>query len=430
MKKAEISERKNQMINNLKQMLSDFVENGGNVDDLTINNPEYQAVKNHDIYFNGRRLTLEERFSFLGFPRTAKQKPFDEKLKELRAMLDEFVANGGDINSIDVHHPIYIEMRSFTPKINGRKISVEEAFALAGHPRKPRYNDKQLFIGRLTDLETYQDENGYVDSYRKDQSMKQFVSYCSESFEIPTSLVVCLLANQKLKNHVVITNRIEFLRTKLAEYLESHRDFCGIRRLDPQLYNLLTSIAKTYQTPDGHKLSNLEIVELLGFENINNSFSKINECRQFSEEAFMKRYLSTINANNGTISLTDMHPSDYNALSFYLRRRNETKRQFFERYNVRYLDQRIVERNKRVTLPEYPYLDEMKELLAEMLTEYHNQNPEIENASEEEIFQIKLEAIKAIYSQYKEKIEQKYILDSEESSSQDNQKQPKQKTLS
>lgn len=226
MKMSEIEERKKQHIERLKTMLDEYVKNGGAIENLSKGHHIYEAVKNYDIRVNGKRLSLEERFELLGHPRQSQQKSFEAKLKELKQMLDNFVENGGDVNSIDTHHEIYIKMRSFTPKINGKKISIEEAFALAGHPRQPRYNDVQLFIKTLSRLEDFKDEHGFVDSYRKDSQMKSFIAYCSDQFGLPSTLIVCLLANQKLNSHVVYTNRVEFLRTQLSKYLETHSDFC------------------------------------------------------------------------------------------------------------------------------------------------------------------------------------------------------------
>ena len=419
MDKTAIIERKQKIIEGVKQKLQAYVDNGGVLENLTAKNEEYIAVKNCDIFVDGKRLTIEERFAYFGYPRKPQQKPYTEKLKDIKAMLDDFVANGGNVDEIGFHHEIYKQMRDFTPVINGRKPSIEEKFEMAGHPRHSRYNDMNTFIERLSELEKFKDENGYVDAYRKDDQLKLFVSYCSLQFGFPISLVVCMLADQKLKKHLVQTNRFEFLKTRLTNYLEQHKTFRGIRRLDPLTYHFLTSVAKSYPSETGRRYSNLEIVEMLGFEGVDNAFSKETDHMPFSETEFMRKYQPVIEHNNGTISLSDMQPFDYDQLTCYLRRKDETKHEFFSRFGVKYSHPRVIERNKRVLLPEYPYLDEMQEKLNQMMLDIASKHPELKNASQAELFSIKAGLIKTIYDEYKCRIEEKYILGANEPTSQE-----------
>lgn len=414
MDRKSVEEKKQHILDNIKQMLKSFVDNGGVLEELTVNDAEYKAVKNIDIYVNGKRLSLEERFEYLGYPRKPQQKPFGEKFKEFKALLDDFVTQGGNVDEIDSHHPIYIQMRAFTPKINGESLSMDEKFEMAGHPRRTRYNDMNMFIERLSVLKNYQDKNGYVDDYRKNESLKQFLSYCANTFGFPPSLIVTLLADQKLKTHVVYTKRVEFLKTALTEYLKIHKDFWGIKRTDPQLYSLLTSVAKSYPTEGGRRLTNLELVELLGFEGIPNAFAKESSARKFSEAQFIAKYAPIAEAKNGVIALADIDPSDIYDLTSHLRRIQENKSEFFARYNIKFLHPRVNERDKRISLPEYPYLDEMREKVSRILSDFYTLNPEYKKASAADAFGLKAEVIRQVYEEYKYRIESKYILETPE----------------
>jgi hypothetical protein len=415
MDRKHIDEKKQRIINERKQMLKEFVDGGGILENLTIKDKEYIAVKNLDIYVNGRRLSLEERFDYLGFPRKPQQKPFENKLNDIKEMLDDFVAQGGNVDEIDISHPIYVQMRAFTPVVNGKKLTIEEKFELAGHPRKSKINDMELFYNRLCELESFKDENGYVDSYRKDDTMKGFLSYLSIRYDLPMSLVICLLGDQKLQKHVVVTDRIQYLKKLLTDYLAEHKNFIGIRRLDPKLYHFLTATSKAFPTPSGKKLRNLDLIELLGFEDVDNGFAKDTNFVNFSEELFMKTYMPIIRENGGVISLADIDHTDNYRLNLYLRRKNETKAEFFARYNVKLLNPRILGYGKKVILPEYPYMDEMQEELNNLLADIFTQNPELQQASIAKLFEIKVDAVRAIYAKYKDKIEQKHILNVEES---------------
>ena len=161
MDKTFVEEKKQRIINNIKQMLQSFVDNGGILEDLTIHDDVYKAVKNIDIYVDGKRLNLEERFAYFGFPRKPQQKPFNEKIKEIKAILDKFVEEGGNVNDLKPGDKIYDLIRNFTPKVNGKKLTTEEKFERMGHPRKSKYEDMDLCLQRLSALKNYQDENGY-----------------------------------------------------------------------------------------------------------------------------------------------------------------------------------------------------------------------------------------------------------------------------
>lgn len=420
MNNSVIEERKRRKIESLKAMLGAYVASGKKIEELTKAEPEYTAVKNYDIYVDGKRLNLEERFAYLGYPRTPQSKPFDERLKDIKNILDEFVEAGGNVDDIDANHEIYRQVKAFTPVINGKRLSTEEKFARAGHPRTPKINDMKMFYSRLCELDNFEDEDGYVDSYKSDEPTKLFVSYLASHFDLPISLVVCLLADKKLKKHIVNTDRTEYLKVQLSEYLKQNKNFVGIRRIDPKLYHLLTSISKSTPTPSGRKLTNLELIELLGFEGVENEFAIETRFVNFSEELFMEKYAQVIKANNGIISIADMDSNDNYQLSCYLRRKNETKAQFFERYNVKFLNPRVLGYGKRLILPEYPYLDEMQDALNSLLAEYFSKNPELQSESVEKLFEIKLDAVKIIYADYKDRIEQKYLFHPEENKAKQN----------
>ena len=413
----DLENRKKEKIKYLQEKLQSFIDAGGILENLTVKDEIYQEVKRYDIYVNGKRLSLEEKFSYLGFPRKPQQKPYDKKLEEIKSMLDDFVASGGNVDEITEYDEIYAKMRAFTPVVNGKKLTMEEKFAIAGHPRKSKINDMELFYDRLCELDNFKDENGYVDSYRKDEFMKGFVSYLSIRFNLPTSLVVCLLADQKLQKHVVITDRVQYLKKLLSDYVAEHKTFVGIRRLDPKLYHLLTSITKSFPTQSGRKLRNLDMIELLGFGDIDNDFVKDSKFTEFSEELFMQTYMPLIKKNGGVISLADIDQTDNYRLNLYLRRKNETKADFFAKYNVKLLNPRVLGYGKTIILPEYPYMDEMQEELNNMLADIYTQNPSLEQASIGELFKIKLEAVRTIYAKYKDRIEQKHIIEVAEPSS-------------
>ena len=76
MDRKQIEERKQKHIESVKQKLQAFIDKGGVLENLTSKDPEYIAVKNCDIYVGEKRLSIEERFAFFGYPRKPQQKPY------------------------------------------------------------------------------------------------------------------------------------------------------------------------------------------------------------------------------------------------------------------------------------------------------------------------------------------------------------------
>ncbi len=91
-RKFPLSER----IEIVRKMLVQYVEDGGDVNDLKKTDKEYQEVhslKMRDV--SGRRLTVEEKFATLGQPRGAKMSR--DTRSDAQEAIAKYLAAGGDI---------------------------------------------------------------------------------------------------------------------------------------------------------------------------------------------------------------------------------------------------------------------------------------------------------------------------------------------
>lgn len=409
----EKTKRKSFTIEELKKSLDDYVKNGGIVDDLTKKHPIYEPIHKIKIYdTNKKLLTLEEKFTYLEHPRKSKVKKYTIPI--LQSMLDDYVKSGGIVDDLTTQHPIYKILVDYDMyDKNERLMSLEEKFAFLGHPRKAKNSNFETYSKRLSELNSFKDDNGYVDSYKQDTQMDNFIKTCSEQFKIPLSLVVCLLGNQKLKKHVVEVDRYEYLKTLLSAYVQKYGNFVDLRSKDPYLYELLSSSSRDHHTSDGSKISIYYFIDFLGFGHIENRFLKLTNATNFSEQDFIDKYGPISRNNNGQLSFSDIDSSDYTALTHYLRRTNQTTDDFFNKHNITYTNARAYKRNHNVFLDFYPFLQDMKDEVDLMLFDYFSANLDMQKISDGEFLKIKLCFTQMVYEKYKPLIQEKFVLDSE-----------------
>lgn len=398
-----------QKIKLLKQSVSEFISNGGNVENLKTTDEIYKLVKNTTIAINGNRLSLEEKFEIIGFPRQPKRKTYDEHIKSIQEALSEFVAGGGDVNTLCSSDKLYKKVKNSVIFLNGRELTINEKFGIAGFPREDKYNNVKTIISRLNNLENFKDENGFVDTYRKNQAMNAFIDSCSLNFDLPPSLIVTLLANQNLKKYSLRVDRYDYIKTRLAEFVKNNGSLIMVKQKDRRLYDLLCSTAKTYPTKTGRKMTLSELVEELGFGDVENSFIETNRTGYFNEDEFLMKYYPIIKNNGYTISLSDIEPNDYMRLSNYTRRLSISINDFFEKNGVKYVNPKNVVRNAYLTTDEYPYLKEMRNEVNQLLNDYYKDNPI--NFSDETLFNNRLTACQFVYGKYKKKIENEFSSD-------------------
>lgn len=397
-----------QKIENLKKVVSRFISGGGDVNELKTTDEVYKLVKNTSIIIDKHKLSVEEKFELIGFPRQAKRKSFDEHLKSLRDAISEFVAGGGDVNLLCCNDKLYKKVKNAVLHVDGKELTINEKFDLAGFPRENKYNNTKQIIAKLNTLENFKDEKGFVDAYRKDAVMNAFIDNCSLSFQMPPALVVALLANQNLKKYALKVDRYDYIKSRLSDYIKQHGNLVSIKQNDRRLYDLLCSSAKSHPTEKGVKMTLTELVSELGFGDVENGFIETNRTGLFDENKFFEKYYSVIKRNGNKISLSDIDTNDYMRLSNYTRRLSISIKEFFERNGVGYISTKKVERNAYLTVDEYPYLEEMREELYKILAGYIAENPELASADEETLFTVRLEACKFVYNEFKQKISEKY----------------------
>ena len=379
----------------IKQLLDDYVEQGGNIDDLGVDDPLYQLVKNYT-----NRKNLYEKFAMFGYTRSRKKS--ESAWDDLHRLAHQYVAEGKSLHIERKKLPFYESMhtakRSYFRKY-GRRITSREALERVGIKG---YSDIYYDFLPLFDLEKYQDSYGYVDSYRKDTNLNACIDRYAEYLGMPVSLVVSLVADQRLEKSYLQTDTLAFISQQLKEYKETYDSFDNISRTDPQLYNRLCRLKRVVKTESGKPISTRELVELLGHDDNHETFRDTTEIQEIDFEQDIAPLVDFAHANGNKISARHISPSIYRRLLDYTARNSTNISSFFETFGVEYEDSRKNQLYTKLCIDKFPYLHEMKQMRNELVKALEFEHPEF---TKEERFEHYLEICKHVYQTYKPLIE-------------------------
>lgn len=442
----------------IKKILDDYAASGGNVFELTKGDPEYEKVKNIKISIDGVQITLYEKFKLAGYDKRVRKA---KTVEEITAMLDEFVANGGNVDDLSSTDELYVLVKNID-----ERLSVQEKFALCKHPRgQKRTNDlladlkkealgyiaaggslhiermslpffpklhsakKQYFrkTGKLIssqkmleslgirgysdiyyenlpifEIEKYKDENGYVDSYRKDEKYNYLIDNLAEKAEMPVSLYILLVADQDLKKSYLQTDVLAFTSQELREYKHKYGSYAGIERNAPRLYNRLSRMKRYFTTEVGKPVSSAELVALLGNEDEYNIFDNYTSIEELDFESQIVPLINLANANGNVLYTRDIDSRTYRMLNEYCSRTGTTIKEYFDDFGINYLTFKPMQKYSFVTVDKFPFIDEMRRERDKAYDQFKQDNPDLVR---EELFEQYLEICKRVYSKYKKEIE-------------------------
>ena len=218
-----------------KKMLDDYVACGGNVDDLKTSHPIYEYICFSQIYSNDDVLlkTMEEKFEALGHPR--KRKIAKDVKETLIKEIDEYIAKGGSFDVERTALPFFGRMRTYIRSryhTKGDNISFEQAMKDLGYGN---YSDICNRCKELEKLKNFRDEEGYVDSYRQDKLYSGYITYLSKTLDLPYSIIIQLLCDEKLKTITISTEYVAYVKAELEKFIEANGSLKGFSR-DKVLY--------------------------------------------------------------------------------------------------------------------------------------------------------------------------------------------------
>ncbi len=443
--------------------LEEYVANDGDVNNLTTKDKIYKKIEWAKLRDeNGKRLTMEESFSMLGFPRA--RKVSSDLKADLIKELKEYVANDGDVNDLSSKDKIYkkIEWAKFRDK-NGKRLTMEESFSMLGFPRarqtstdvradlikdieKYIANDKTFDVQmktlpfyerlhtyskklqrdgiNLTHEEIIRDDlgfktfsikamrckglqklkefrkNGYVDDYHTDGKYSSYIIALAAYLNIPYYLLITLIADERLSKYVITTDYVKYVQTLLENYIAQYGDLVGIKRKDPKTYGAFSTLYKTFSDGSGQKFSKKEWLVLFGLEDFENKFAEKSEFENVDIAIVMQKLKDKF--GDAEFSAKDIDRYMYRKILKFATQYAISVKSIFDEYSLNYRGINI-KRLNHVTMQEIPYFKEMKALRDKLIEQ---SGISLQNGNtEEECLEAKIKAVQQAYKEYEQKIE-------------------------
>lgn len=375
-----------------KKMLDEFVAKGGKIDDLKSTDPIYQFIVSSDIYLGGVLLkTMEERFSALGYPR--KRKCAENVKDALIEEIDAYLANGG---KFDIDHsklPFFQRVHSYIKgfKKKGLSLTFEEAMKQLGYKQ---YSSIYFRCKDLSKLKEFRDENGYVDSFRKDKSFVGYMTFLSRTLEIPYSIIIQLLADEKLKTMTISTEYIAHVKDEFERHIEVYGTLKGFTSIDKKLYEKLHNLRRYISVGTGETFTNEEILSIMDLD-VEHSL-KNKTAKDFDLESVMSKFMG-----KGKIKSSDIDSPTYRWILTESVKMGVPMTELFNSYGIEYHGKNR-DRLSKMYVHKMPYLKEMKARRDELLSK--SEICQDKNACKEEIFEERVRVCKQVYGEFKEKI--------------------------
>lgn len=382
-------------IEEISRRLQEFVDAGGNVDELGVEDEIYQLVKSID-----NKHTLEEKFKICGQIRHSKKST--SSWDDLKREAHQYVADGKSLHierkKLPFYDTLHTAKRSYFRKY-GKKITSKEALERVG---VKGYSDIYYNFLDLFELEKHKDTYGYVDSYRKNLPLNATIDRYAEFLDMPVALVVELVADQKLEKCFIQTDTISFVSQQLKEFKENYGSFDNISRIDPQLYNRLSRLKKIVKTDSGKPVSTRELVEMLGQDDATETFSEDTSIYELDFDTDVAPLIQFAKSNGNTISAKNIPHSTYRMILDYVTRNATNISDFFAEFGVNYTDARANRTFVKLAVDKFPYISEMKNARNQMAKQMQIEHPEF---TKEEYFEQYLEICKTVYQKFKPLIE-------------------------
>lgn len=447
----------------MKKLIDDFVANGGSVDDIKAQDEaKYRKMKDWVVYDeNGKKLSLEEKFSLIGYER--KSKKVSSVIEEMTKKISAFIDAGGKLADLKREDELYKYVHGVRLRDkDGKLFSMQEKFLLAGYDRSPVYSQdiKQSLIDEVEaylaiggsfhikrkDLPFYERLHTYAQCLKREmriegelssQEVMRSLGYKNYSdtfylyheldelkkFRDKRGFVDAYKKDEKLKAKInELSHKINipiavlvgvFADENLERYSLSSDYFGYVQnelktyikhygdlkglKSDRNRYAKLLFLKSRIATELGEKVSVEELVELLGFVGIEGDFKSPRK-EDKSKVIDLAKFCQEVKRNNGgVLRKEDIPKGVYSIILQKSLKHGITTKAYLKSFDVDYVDGRDVPRLNRFLIKNYPYMSEMREMRDKLLRG-------TDKLCEEELFEKRLEVCVQVYDEFKDKI--------------------------
>ena len=385
---------------NGRRLLAEVIKQKRSVEDLGVHDVEYNYIRNSRVKdANGRLMTTEEKFTLLGYERKSR---FSRDIRqELYDEISQYLAEGGSFHVERKTLPFYSKLRSYASqlRVNGKPASHEEI--IRGDLGFSSYSDLYFRCVRLEEIKKYRDENGYVDSYRKDEEYATHLRDMAMTLNVPIHILITLIADEKLKESYINTDRISYLKYQLNEYLKKHGDLVGITSKSPELYEALRTVTGDFSDGSGVVYTRNEMLDVLGFGDVKNKLRP--DILKPEDDDKFESTITHLKKTYGDkiIKYTDIEGPIYAVLQKRAVKLNITIYELCRSYGLNYRGNYNTQRLSKCLVKGVPYLEEMRAERDALIEEYLKDVKF--DLSKEEMFELRVTAAQQVYEEFKPK---------------------------
>lgn len=381
-----------------KKMLDDYVAAGGDVQNLSKDDQTYKYIKNLRVLDeNGKMLTLEEKFEKLKHPR---QKKYVSDVRQaLIDQIEQYLNAGGSFHIARKKLPFYERLTTYSRSLERRGVIKTHEQIMKDDLGYLNYSDDYFRCKDLVMLQNYRDVEGYIDDYRQNKKLKTYVKDIALTYGMPYYMVVTLLCDEKQRSYKIEVDKVHYTEMLLKNHAQQYGTFVGIKRDHPQVYNAFEYLTRYYSDGSEMRFSKQEWLDMFGLGNVEHRFKD-----STTKDVDLTEAVENIKRQcpNGVVIAKDVNSADY---AKFIKRAFQLGISVSELFSMYGLKHKHLEslRMARTTVKEIPYMAEMKERRDELIRKFGKTQEQ--GCCKEEIFEAKLKAVKQVYAEFKEKLE-------------------------
>ena len=382
-----------------KKLLDDYVQAGGKIEDLSLQDREYKYIKNSKVFDeNGNKVELERRFELLGYPRTVKKSKTVRE--DLILQIKEYLAKGGSFHLNRKKLPFYDKLTTYSTSLRRKGIYLTHEQIMKDDLGFKEYSEDYYRCKEILQMKEFRDDEGFVDSFRKDRKFAAYVKDLAITYKVPHYFIIVILCDEKLKKYNITVDKVRYIERSLKNHATLHGTFVGLRRNDPVLFEQFEYLTRYYSDGSEQAFSKKEWLDIFGLGDVENRFRNTSKQELIDIDDIMLKLKNS--HPTGFIVAKDIDIRDYRKIIKKAVKMGISVAEMFKIYGLKCKGANI-SRLARANVKEVPYIQEMKARRDELIL----QSGKIKenNCCKEEILEARVKAMQQVYLEFKEKLD-------------------------
>ena len=346
----------------------------------------------------GKGLTVDEKFALLGYTRNYQRESTIRQ--NLINKIDAYLEAGGSFHIRRKNLPFFNHLRVYAYYLKEQGIEMSHEQIMREDLGYKQYSDLYFRSLGINHLAKFRDSEGFVDRYRDNRQFRLYISDLSITLGIPYYLTVTLLVDEKLRDYEVSLDKVAYTRQLLANYAYEHGSFVGIRSKNIKLYDAFNYLVSHFSDGTEQRFSKPEWLEIFGLSDYDHKFNEVQAQKEIDIEAIMQRLKQEY--GDRQLLSKNIHSNDYSKILKKAISLNISIEDLFKMYEINY-EGTPRPRLSAVKLNHVPYLKEMKSLRDALMEGYGVKLSA--GFTKEEVFEAKVMAVKKVYEEFKDRLE-------------------------